>query len=172
LKFWRRWLIGLGAVAILAPLAHPAWEFLAFIIEDRRLDRELSNHGAVGFSFLNDRPEEVRIVALRLAESSRFTEDKSGGGYTVARPSRRDPPPGAAPRIVISAATMSTLAGRQPAEIRYRIGDEEEVRVFRFEVDLVAQHRCRLMVRFGESGPSASVCTYYHSGSHGGTQLH
>jgi hypothetical protein len=158
LKFWRRWLIGLGAVAILAPLARPAWDILTFIFVD-----PYSDHGAVSFSFRNDRPEEVRIVALRLAESVRFTEDTSGGGYTVDRPSRQG---------TMSSAMMSALAGRQPAEIRYRIGDEGEVRVFRFEVDLLEQHLCDVLVRFGEDGPSASACANHHPGTYGGTWPH
>jgi hypothetical protein len=151
-------LIGLGAVAILAPLARPAWDILTFIFVD-----PYSDHGAVGFSFLNDRPEEVRIVALRLAENFRFTEDTSGGGYTVDRPSRQG---------TMSSAMMSALAGRQPAEIRYRIGDAEEVEVFRFDVDLVEQSRCSVRVRFGEGGPSASACTNHHPGTYGGTWRH
>jgi hypothetical protein len=151
-------LISLGVLAILAPLARPAWDILTFIFVD-----PYSDHGAVSFSFRNDRPEEVRIVALRLAEKVDLSENTSGRGYTVDRPSQRG---------TMSATQMSTLAGRQPAEIRYRIGDEEEVRVFRFEVDLLEQHLCVMEVRFGEGGPSASACIRYHPGTYGGTWPH
>ncbi len=66
---------------------------------------------------------------------------------------------------------MAASEGRQEAVIHYRIGREEETRIFRFAVDLVAQNSCDVVVTFRQQGPHASACTN-HMPAYGGVWLH
>ncbi len=52
----------------------------------------------------------------------------------------------------------------------YRIGREEETRIFRFAVDIVAHNSCDVVVTFRQQGPRASACTN-HMPAYGGVWL-
>jgi len=158
LKVQKRLLIGLCVAGLLAIAARPAWDILVFIFED-----PLSDHGAAVFSFIGERPDEVRIVAFRLGENARLSEEASDRSYTIPSPSNRG---------TMSGATMSAREGRQQAEIRYRVGHGAETKVFQFDVDLIAQSQCDVVVRFGDEGPRASACTNHRPASYGGTWRH
>ena len=158
MKVQKRLLICFCVAAILAVAARPAWDTLVFIFED-----PLSDHGAAVFSFIGEQPDEVRIVALRLGENVRLSEEVSGRSYTI---------PGPSDRGTMSGATMSAREGRQHAEIRYRVGHSAETNVFQFDVELIAQNQCDVVVRFGAEGPRASACTNHRPASYGGTWRH
>ncbi|MGK7870914.1 hypothetical protein [Falsiroseomonas sp. E2-1-a20] len=158
MKVQKRLLIGLCVAGILAMAARPAWDILVSIFED-----SLSDHGAAVFSFFGERPDEVRIVAFRLGENVRLSEEASGRSYTI---------PSASDRGTMSGATMSAREGRQQAEIRYRVGQSAEAKVFQFDVEFIAQSQCDVAARFGEEGPRASACTNHRPASYGGTWRH
>jgi hypothetical protein len=67
---------------------------------------------------------------------------------------------------------MTTCEGRHQAEVRYRVGDSIEVEVFQFDVDVLAQNQCSVVVRFAEEEPRASACTNHRPGTYGGTWPH
>jgi hypothetical protein len=99
LKVQKRLLIGLCVAGLLAIAARPAWDILIFIFED-----PLSDHGAAVFSFVAERPDEVRIVAFRLGENARLSEEASDRSYTIPSPSSRG---------TMSGATVSAGSVRQ-----------------------------------------------------------
>jgi hypothetical protein len=72
----------------------------------------------------------------------------------------------------MSAATLSAREGRHKAEIRYRVGDSTEVKVFEFDVEFAAQTQCDVVVRFGQEGPRASACNGHRPAAYGGTWRH
>ena len=67
---------------------------------------------------------------------------------------------------------MSAPEGRQQGEIRYRVGLNEEAKTFLFDVEIVAQSQCDVVLRFGEQGSRASACTDHRPASYGGTWRH
>lgn len=158
LKLHKRWLIGLCVAAILAAVVRPAWETLVFVFED-----PLSNQGAAVVSVITDRPERVWIVAVSLGATVRLAQSTSGRGYSASGPSQRG---------TMSPIMVSAYAGRQRAEIRYRVGDSEDVELFHFEIELVAQSQCDVIVQFAENGPHASACGNHRPASYGGTWRH
>ncbi|WP_431305123.1 hypothetical protein [Sediminicoccus sp. BL-A-41-H5] len=154
-----RWLpAGVFVAAILALAARPAWEILAILLHD-----PLSDHGAAVFSFVNERPDDVRVVGLRLGGDVRLDEGTSGRGFTM---------PGPAGRGTMSPAMLSERQGRQTAEIQYRLGDSEQVSVFRFDVELIAQSQCDVITRFDADGPRVNGCHNHRPASYGGTWRH
>jgi hypothetical protein len=63
LKIRKRWLVGLCLGAMLGVAARPVWDILVSVFED-----PLWDHGTAAFSFIGERPDEIRIVALRLGD--------------------------------------------------------------------------------------------------------
>ena len=141
------------AVMWLAP-----WRFLPTLFTDPVLDS-----GAAVVSMLAERPDAIRIVAIGFEGAAHPIQDVSGKGFLVASLTRRG---------AMSPVMLSTQAGWQVAEIRYRIADDEDVKHFRFDVELVAQSQCDVIVRFREDGPHASACANHRPGTYGGTLRH
>ena len=159
MKHQKRWLAGLGIAAFLVILARPTWEILIALFDD-----PLANHGAAYISLVNDRPEDVWIMAYDLGGFRRnLTGYTDGRGYRIGAPSQP---------ATMQGELMSALEGRRHAEISYRIGGEDEVRSFRFEVDIVAGYSCTMVVAFHAEGPRASACTNPLPGTYGGIWLH
>lgn len=154
-----RWVMGLGIAAFIAAIARPSWDILVSIFED-----PLADHGTAYIALVNDRPEDVWIMAYELGRYRRSLAGYTDGrGYRIGEPSQAG---------TMRGELMSAPEGRRHAEINYRIGTEDEVRSFRFEVDIVAGYSCRMVVAFRAEGPRASACTNPMPGTYGGTWLH
>ncbi|MBY0337831.1 MAG: hypothetical protein K2X11_14535 [Acetobacteraceae bacterium] len=138
--------------------ARPFYDIMVFILVD-----DLAHKGAAVMQFRSDLEEEVRIVGSRLGDAVRLDPETSGEGPTIPSPTQRG-------RLV--GAMLSAPAGRQPVEVRYRLGAGAEIHALRFDVDLVAQGQCSVFVRFTEAGPTFSECRNHRPGSHGGTWPH
>ena len=150
--------MGLGIAAFFAAIARPSWDILVAIFED-----PLEDHGAAYIALISDRPEDVWVVAYNVGRRRSLIEETQGWGYRIGTPLERG---------TIGGQVMSAPEGRRQAEISYRIGGEDEVRNFRFDVDIVAGHQCRVVVAFRAEGPRASACTNPMPGTYGGTWLH
>ncbi len=153
------WFVGLCIAACVAIAGRTAWEEVVALFDD-----PLADHGAAYIALVNDRPEDVWIMAYDLGRYRRsLTGNTDGRGYRIGAPSQ----PG-----TIRGELMSAPEGRRNAEISYRIGIEDEVRSYRFNVDIVAGHQCRVVIAFRAEGPRASACTNPLPGTYGGTWLH
>jgi len=158
LKSWKRWLLGLGLAVGVLGAARPLWEMLLFAIED-----PLSHQGATLVSFMNERGDDVSILAFKLGDTEGMSEDKSEKGHRISpfSPSHKN--------LLL---LLSAPSGRQPAEFRYRVGDSPEIRTYRFELDLIPQSQCDTVIQFDQNGPRASACQNHRPASYGGTWRH
>ena len=158
MKRSRLWFFGVCIALVPAVMWLAAWRLVAMLVTDPGLD-----DGAVVVSMLAERPDAIRIVAIGFEGTTHSIQDASGKGFLVSSPTRRG---------AMSPVMLSTQAGWQVAEIRYRVADDDDVKHFRFDVELVAQSQCDVLVRFRDDGPHASACANHRPGAYGGTLRH
>ena len=77
--------------------------------------------------------------------------EEAGVAYRVHSPAGRG---------TMGSRRMSGPEGRRRAQIRYRHGLDRDVQTFRFDVDIVGQSQCQVVVEFGQDGPRANPCTH------------
>ena len=145
------WFGGMIVAAIFATQLLPV---LASIFED-----PLANHGAAYIALIGDRPEDVWIVVYDVGRRRSLLEETDDWGYRIGTRSERG---------TMGGKLMSAPEGRRQAAIHYRIGFDDEVRAFRFAVDIVAGYECRMVVAFEAEGPGASACINPHSTGYAG----
>jgi hypothetical protein len=150
--------VGLAALAALCAVARPLWQGLVFVLED-----PFPGHGAVVVSFISERPDEVRVLPISDGKPLEPRERSSGRSYTVTGPRGRG---------TKSAEIVSAPAGRHEVVLRYWVGAAAEPETFVFDIQLIAQSQCDVLVVFGEQGPRASACTNPRPASYGGTWRH
>lgn len=56
--------------------------------------------------------------------------------------------------------------------LTYLFGPAGAPQIFRFEVELVDQSECTVIIRFNAVGPEASDCTNHRPGTYGCTWAH
>jgi hypothetical protein len=150
--------MALAGVALLSAVARPLWDILVFAFEE-----PFPDHGGAVVFFINESPEEVRLLSFRLGEREELGEARSGDGYAVTGPNGRGS------RTVF---LVSALAGQQQAVVRYRMGPAEQAATFAFHLELVALSQCDVRVWFSADGPRASPCVDPRPAAYGGTWQH
>jgi hypothetical protein len=148
--------MALAGLALLSVVARPLWDVLVFVVEE-----PFPDHGAAVVFFINESPQEVRLLSFQLGGRERLGEAPPSDGYAVAGPSGRG-----SQTIFL----VSVLAGPNQAAIRYRVGAAEEE--FEFDVELVELSQCDVRVWFGADGPCASPCVDPRPAAYGGTWRH
>jgi hypothetical protein len=120
----------------------------AVILLPQALRDPFADHGTMQIVFVNEGTAEVRLVSLTFA------------GRTIVQPGLLDQPqmsvPAPAERNLFSLGPRAK-AGRQDVELVYRFAGSESAG-WHFQVDVVAQHACTVLVTFTASGPRATPC--------------
>lgn len=131
---------------------------------DRWLEDPWAHQGAAIFRFFNEREDdEIWIVGLKLGDEIHLTEETAGAGFRVSTRSQRGN---------IDVASISAPAGRRMAEVLYRATSSEELGVFRFDVDLIAQSQCDVRVVFTANAVRVGECENHREATYGGIWPH